>query len=190
MKTFRFMLPAIAALAFAATVSSCSDSKTYAELLQDENHYVNAFLADQRVINVIPADKKFETGPDAPYYRLDDDGNLYMQVVEPGTPGDTVAYNDLVYVRFSRYALSYYDNGELPAAEGNDPVLGGNYSFRFGNYETASSYNLGTGIQTPLSFLPIDARVNLVVKSQYGMPGEMSYVLPYLYSLRYFRPKI
>lgn len=190
MKTLKFILPILATAAAAFVLASCDDHKTYAELLQDENHYVNAFLADQRVIASVPEDKKFETGPEAPYYRIDDDGNLYMQVVDPGTPGDTVAYNDLVYVRFSRYSLASYADGELPSSEGNDPVLGGNYSFRFGNYETASSYNMGSGIQVPLSYLPIDATVNIIIKSQYGMPSEMSYVQPYLYSVRYFRPKI
>ena len=68
----------LAALAFTA----CDDTKSYAELLTDETHYVNAYLANQRVVASIPADTVFETGPDAPYYRLDEDGNLYMQVLD------------------------------------------------------------------------------------------------------------
>lgn len=179
-------------LAFVSAIalSSCSDNKTYAELLTDENHYVNCFLADHRVVNSIPADTVFEYGSDAPYYRLDEDGNLYMQVVNPGTKGEKVKYNDLIYFRFTRYNLAYYDNGELPTAEGNDEVLGGNLSFRYGNYEINSSYSYGQGIQTPLMYLPIDAQVNIVIKSQLGMPSEISYVTPYLYSIRYFKPKI
>ncbi len=173
-----------------AFVSSCSDGKTYAELLTDENHYVNAFLADQRVVNSIPADTVFEYGENAPYYRLDEDGNLYMQVIHPGTPGEKVQYNEVVYFRFTRYNISTYSDGSFGAYDGNDEVLGGNYSFRFGNYELNSSYSFGSGIQTPLQYLPIDAQVNIVIKSQYGMPSEMSNVIPYLYSIRYFKPKI
>lgn len=190
MKTLKYIIPALACAAIGASTVSCEDTKTYAELLQDENHYVNAYLADQRVINSIPEDNKFETGPDAPFYRLDDDGNLYMQVVDPGTPGDTVAYDELVYFRFTRYPLASYSDGEFSSSEGNNPVLGGNYAFRYGNYEFPSSYNFGSGVQTPLQFLPIDAQVNIIIKSQYGMPTEMSYVQPYLYYIRYFRPKI
>lgn len=172
-----------------ATMVSCEDGKTYAELLTDETHAVNKYLADQRVVNGVPADTVFETGEDAPYYRLDEDGNLYMQVLDAGTPGNRVTDNELIYFRFTRYPISTYDDGKFATAEGNDDVLGGNLSFRYGNYELSSSYNYGTGIQTPLAYLPVDCRVNLVVKSSYGMPSEMSSVVPWLYSLRYYRPK-
>lgn len=190
MKTLRAIIPFVACLTVAAAVCSCEDTKTYAELLQEENHYVNNFLANHRVVNVVPADNKFETGPDAPFYRLDDDGNLYMQVVEPGTPGDTVAYDDLIYFRFSRFPLSTYSDEGFTSSEGNDPVLGGNYYFRYGNYNNPSSYSFGEGVQKPLEYVPVDAQINIIIKSQYGMPEEMGYVQPYLYSIRYFRPKI
>ncbi len=190
MKFLKHFGPLAFVAALVLSLSSCDDDKTYAELLTDENKYVNTYLADQHVINGIPADTVFETGPDAPYYRLDDDGNLYMQVVDPGTPGNTVAYNELIYFRYTRYPLSTYTNGEFTASEGNDDVLNGNYSFRYGNFDIASSYNYGSGIQTPLAYLPIDAVVNIIVKSQYGFPGEMANVQPFLYSIRYYRPKI
>lgn len=178
-----------AAVAAATFTSACDDGKTYAELLTEENQTVNRFLADQRVVGEIPPDSVFEIGPDAPYYRLDEDGNLYMQVLEYGTPGNMAESNELLYFRFSRYQLSTYDNGSFASSEGNDDVMNGNYSFRYGNYELSSSYSYGSGIQAPLEFLPVDCRVNIVIKSTYGAPNEMSSVIPYLYSLRYYRPK-
>lgn len=173
----------------AALAGACNDGKTYAELLSDENQTVNRYLADQRVVGSIPPDTVFEVGPDAPYYRLDEDGNLYMQVLEYGTPGNMAKSNELLYFRFSRYQLSDYQNGTFSSSEGNDDVMNGNYSFRYGNYELQSSYSYGAGIQAPLEYLPVDCRVNIVIKSSYGAPGEMSNVVPYLYSLRYYRPK-
>jgi hypothetical protein len=175
----------------AACFSSCSDSKTYAELLTSENHYVNNFLADQRVIDGIPEDTIFITGEDAPYYRVDEDGNLYMQVVNAGTPGNRATSDELIYFRFIRYDLSDYSNGELPAGVGNENYLSyGNLSFRYGNYSLESSYQWGTGIQRPLELLPVDCQVNIVIKSQYGFTDEISYVTPYLYKVSYYRPKI
>lgn len=183
---------ALAALALASSAfTACSDDETYAELLQKENMNVNRFLADHRVINEIPADTVFETGEDAPYYRLDEDGNLYMQVLDAGTKGDTVEYNELIYFRFTRYNIeSYMGDGQFGSSNGNDDVLNGNYSFRFDNYQTNSSYQNGVGVQMPLRYLPVDCEVNIVIKSQYGSPSEMSYVIPFLYNIRYFRPKI
>ncbi|MDE6300417.1 MAG: DUF4827 domain-containing protein [Muribaculaceae bacterium] len=181
----------VTALAIAAAaVTGCSDSKTYAELLNDENAYTNAFLADHRVVNYVPENNEFETGPDAPYYRLDEDGQMYMQVIDAGTPDNMVKADELIYFRYTRYPLSTYSNGEFTYSDGNDDALGGNYSFRYGNYETNSSYSAGPGVQAPLEYLPVDCQVNLVIKSQYGKPGEIANVQPYLYSLRYFRPKI
>ena len=46
---------------------SCSDRKSYAELLADEDYYSNNYLADQRVVSYIPEDSVFESGPDAPF---------------------------------------------------------------------------------------------------------------------------
>ena len=180
---------------------SCNDSKTYAELLTDETHYVNSFLADHCVENEIPTDTIFKTveeyGDKAPYYRIDEEGNLYMQVISVGPKerdgliGGMAEYDDLVYFRFTRYNLAFYKDGKLGNGEGNNGVLGGNYSFRFGNYDLNSSYSFGSGIQAPLEYLPFDSSVNIIIKSQFGMPSEMSYVVPYLYeNVRYYRPTI
>lgn len=177
-------------IASAAVVASCSDDRSYAKLLNTENADVNRFLADQHVINEVPSDSIFESGPNAPYYRLDEDGMLYMQVLDPGTPGNRVKDDEQIYFRFTRYNIASYDNGEFGASEGNDNVLNGNLSFRYNNYQISSSYDFGPGIQKPLSYLPIDCVVNIVIKSQWGMPGEMQYVTPYLYNIRYFRPKL
>ncbi|MCM1032606.1 MAG: DUF4827 domain-containing protein [Odoribacter sp.] len=191
MKYTKALITFIAAVALATGITSCSDDRTYAELLNDENAYVNIFLADQRVINEVPADTVFEYGPDAPFYRLDEDGQLYMQVIDPGTKDNRAKYDEQIYFRFTRYAISTYNDGEFGQQEGNDAVLNGNLSFRYNNYQISSSYDFGAGIQAPLQYLPVDCIVNIVIKSQWGMPDEMSYVQPYLYkNLRYYRPKI
>lgn len=176
----------MAFMALGAT-QACSDKKSYAELLEDENKAVNRFLADQVVIGSKPADNNFETGPDAPFYQIDEDGNLYMKVIKKGT-GKMVEDNQLVYFRFDRYNLSkYVDPDTEMEKEGNsDNLEFGDTSFRYGNTTLESSTAWGTGIQVPLSMLPLGSEIELVVKSQLGFYSEISYVQPFLYHLRYY----
>lgn len=177
----------IALIAAAALMAvSCNDSKSYAELLADEDYYSNNYLADQRVVSYIPEDSVFESGPDAPFYRVDADGMLYMKVLNPGTEGNMVEDNEQIYFRYTRYALAYYSDGQLPVGEGNNISLSPAW-FRFNNYSIQSSYTWGYGIQRPLSFLPVDCEVLMLIKSQMGPTSEQSNVQPYLYRLTYER---
>lgn len=166
--------------------TACDDSESYAELLTKQDHYVNNFLADQRVELEIPADTVFITGEDAPYYRLDEDGTMYMQVLDAGTKGDMVAYDEQIYFRYTRWSLASYSDGKLPTGAGNNITLSPAW-FRYNNYQIQSSYNWGVGVQTPLNYLPIDCVVNIVIKSQNGFTQETSDVRPYLYRLTYER---
>lgn len=166
--------------------AACDDSESYADLLVKQDHYVNNFLADQKVELDIPADTVFLTGPDAPYYRLDEDATMYMQVLDAGTPGNMVTYNEQIFFRYTRYALASYTDGKLPSGSGNNISLNPLW-FRYGNYQIKSSYDYGVGVQTPLQYLPVDCIVNIVIKSQNGFTSETSDVKPYLYRLSYER---
>lgn len=176
--------------ALAIVMSSCNDTKSYAERLVDENKAMNLYLSNCKVENNIPADSIFLEGPEAPFYRLDDEGNVYMQVLRSGDrDGNRATDDQLIYFRFTRYNLLYYYNyGEL-YAEGNATDMNNSpTSFRFNNTNLSSSTQYGTGIQEPLKFLGIDCEVRLIVKSQYGFTSETSQVSPYLYEIRYFKP--
>ncbi len=183
--TYTILLAAVA-----VTASSCSNSKSYANRLVDENKAINLYLSDFKVENSIPADTIFETGADAPFYRLDDEGNLYMQVIRPGDrKNNRVSDDQLIYFRFTRYNLTYLYKYDEMVGEGN--AIDINYSptsFRFNNTTLSSTIQYGTGIQEPLKYLGIDCEVNLIVKSQYGFTSEIANVSPYLYNLRYFVP--
>lgn len=185
MKTLRYIITTIVAFVL-VLLCACSDSKSYADLLHDEDMYVNNYLADQVVYLDIPSDTIFEVGKNAPYYRLDEDGMLYMQVLDAGTPGNTVADNEQIYFRYTRYALAAYKDGKLGQGEGNNITLGAAW-FRYNNYQTQTSYQWGTGVQTPLQYLPVDCKVNIIIKSQLGITSETTEVQPYLWCLTYER---
>lgn len=183
---FLFALTAI------VIMTSCSDSESYAQLLEKERHASNAYLANCRVVNDIPSDTVFEVGIDAPFYRLDPEGNVYMQVLKAGDrKTDKVKDSERIYFRYIRYDLYYwYTYGDM-IGEGNENEM--NLSptyFQYGNFTLTTSAQWGYGIQMPLNFLGVDSEVNLVIKSQYGWSSEISSVRPYLYHVRYFRNQI
>ena len=127
---------------------------------------------------------------DAPYYRLDNDGNVFMQVVKKGD-GEMAQSDQLIYFRFMRYNLINYDGVNTMPGEGNsDYVEGGNMSFRYQNFTLESSSAWGMAIQMPLQYLPLNSEVRLVVKSQYGWTSEISSVQPYLYHIRFYKSQI
>lgn len=193
MKHTNVFMAMAAVLMCVASLASCSSGKSYAQLLNEENMHVNSFLADQRVVGFADRDStfNFEVGVDAPYYQMDEDGNIYMQVLNAGTAHNYADTDQLIYFRFTRYNLEDYDDGALPEGEGNDSDMStGSTSFRFNNFTSSASYQWGEGIQTPLMYLPIDCEVNLVIKSQFGIYSEIANVTPYLYNVRYFKSQI
>lgn len=188
MKLSHFGLLAAAGIASAMTFTGCDSGKSYADLLTEETHAVNYYLSNFRVIDEIPADSVFEYGEDAPYYRIEEDSNLYMQVLNPGTRDNKVEDDELIYFRYTRYNLKYYYDTDLMVGSGNSNNLNIQAtSFRFGNTMLSSASQYGMGIQEPLKFLGVDCEVNLVVKSQLGPTDDIAAVVPYMYNLRYFR---
>lgn len=179
---------ALCAVAFAMISSSCNNTKSYAEYLSDERKAVNSYLSGFRVINSVPEDSVFEYGENAPFYRLDEDGEVFMQVIKPGDrKNNAPAKDQQIYFRFMRTNLLYLWQGYSVTPDGNANDMSYNPTwFRYQNYTLQSSSQYGRGIQMPLDYLGIDCEVNLVIRSQYGLTSEIGEVVPYLYNLRYF----
>lgn len=187
----RFLIPILAFIAL--VLSSCSDSKSYAELLSDETKAVNLFLSQNKVIDEIPdANTVFEVGKDAPFYRLDPDGNVYMQVLSLGN-GEKVEKDARVYFRYTRYNMFYYtvgaDNTLIGVGNADDMTSAPTF-FIFGSQTISQSTQYGEGIQMPLEYLGYNCTVNIVIKSQAGPTADISYVVPYLYTISYYKSMI
>lgn len=175
-------------------ITSCSKTQSYSELLRDEEEAVNWFLAQKNVALEIPSDYKdfvsVETmGEDAPFYKLDADGYVYMQVVKADF-SEMVDEGDLVYFRFNRENISYLYQGIESTISGNgDYLANGATSFIYKNTYLSSTTTWGTGIQMPLTYMGYNSEVNLVLRSYYGFTDEQSTCVPYIINLKYFKPE-
>lgn len=178
----------------ASGLGACSKSQSYSELLREEERAVNRFLSGEKILNEIPADSvSFITGADAPYYRLDEDGYLYMQVVSKGEMSDKVEAGDIVYFRFNRLNLKAEYYGYNPEWQGSQNELSGSAdtscSFVYKNQYLQSTTTWGLGVQWPLKFLGYNSEVNLVLRSYYGFADDQTSCIPYLINIKYFRPE-
>lgn len=187
----KILAPAAFAILALSSLTSCDHSKSYSELLRDEEKAVNAFLAQRQVELQIPGDSiSFKTGEDAPFYKLDEDGYVYMQVIDKGDMNDRVEAEDVVYFRFSRQNINMIYQGEDAPVEGNaNDVSYGSTYFLYQNTTLSNSTSWGTGIQMPLRFFGYGCEVNLVLKSYYGFAADQTYCIPYIINVKYFKPE-
>lgn len=171
-------------------VSSCEEGKSYSELLNEENKAVNWYLAQNRVINEVPSDSIFEVGSEAPFYRMNSDGSVYMRVINTGDMENRPVKGQTVYFRFTRQNIKLLYEG-VDSEEGNNDDMSsalGGLSIIYGNQILPSTTEWGEGIQVPLDYLGYDCEVDLIVKSTEGRSGDISQCLPYIYkSLKFFK---
>ena len=174
-------------------LTACNDDQSYADRLNEERSAVNAYLANHRVVMSVPEDSVFEVGEDAPFYRVDPEGNVYMQVLKAGDRlNDRAKKGDPIYFRYSRYSLSvWYADKRWEVYSGNETSMDAQLcSFTYADYTLPSTSQWGYGLQYPLNFLGVECEVNLIIKSQYGFTSEISYVMPFYYHVRYYRSRI
>lgn len=192
-RTLKILKGALIALGI-FVLSACSKTQSYSELLRDEEHAVNWYLANYNVALEMPEDPEAlitvdNYGEDAPFYKLDPEGYVYMQVVRADY-NDMVSEGDLVYFRFLRESiLDMYNDIETTPMGNLEYLPNGTTSFIYKNTYLSSTTTWGTGIQMPLRYLGYNSEVNLVLKSYYGFTDEQSYCIPYIMNIRYFKPE-
>lgn len=143
--------------------------------------YINQF----KVIDAVPDVKDIQTGSDAPYYKLDAEGKVYMQVLHKGD-GSVPEYGDKINFRFDRYNLIFFlEHGHLGAPSGNASDISFSATSFILNDEDSP---WGSAIQMPLLMgLPLGSEVNLVVASDLGFTNEIANIIPFLYKVRYLQ---
>lgn len=170
------------------TITITQNPCTLEDLKNTEQRAMKKYLSKFDVIDELPSINNIQVGSVAPFYKLNPEGTVYMQVVKMGNASAAIN-GEKIYFRFLRYnLLSYLENGVLPQGQGNanDPTESTKF-FEVGS-EKPSTTQWGTAIQLPIILgLPIDSEVNLVVASEAGPTSEISGVIPFLYNIRYYK---
>lgn len=183
---------AICCLAAIALAPGCSESESYSDLLKDEEKTVNWYLSGENVLLDIPENSDFITGDNAPFYKMNEEGTVYMRVIRKGDMAEDQRpqTGDKVYFRFSRRNLQQLKGGiDAPWAGNSDDLTNalGPTSFIYGNRLASTSAKFGTGVQLPLDYLGYNSEVMLVLKASMGFSEEASACIPFLYKIRYFK---
>ncbi len=175
----------------ASAFASCDDGKSYSDLLNEEEAAVNWYLAQNRVETRIPADSVFEVGPDAPFYRMNSDGTVYMRVLNMGDMDNRPVEGQTVYMRYTLYDINtMHDNNstDLTGSGNAETVISGPSSFVFGNGVLTTTTSKGMGLQVPLNYLGYNCEVDLIVKSTEGPTSAVSECQALLFKgLKYFK---
>lgn len=178
-------------IAGSSILGGCNKGESYADLLKKEEKAVNWYLSGFSVETSIPSDSIFEEGENAPYYKMNSDGTIYMKVLNSGDRNMRPSKGDKVYFRFERMNIrNLYEVGiENWVGNSNDLESGmGSTYFIFDDYTLSSTYQYGQGIQLPMKYLGYNAQVSLILKAQSGFLSEQSSCLPYVMNVRYFKP--
>lgn len=188
MKRNKISISVMIMLLIAGVFCSCKDDKSYTDLLNEEERAVNWYLSGCNIVPYVPADSVFETGENAPYYKMDEDGNVYMQVVNRGNMKSRPEKGNTIYFRVKLKNIKEMWEGLDPAWVGNGLNLSlETSSLIYGNLTLTSSAKWGEGIQVPLEYLGYDCEVNLVVKSRKGYTEYASQCIPLLMNVKYFK---
>ncbi|MCL1942091.1 MAG: DUF4827 domain-containing protein [Candidatus Azobacteroides sp.] len=165
---FIFSLVVIPALWLA-----CKNSKTYAELLKDEQNAISKLIADSGfvVLNYrdYPKDRLFEPNE---FVKLPN--GLYLNVIDSGN-GERIDSFSTVLLRY-RSSRNLFDTLSVP---GNWNSLSP-MEFTYG-LTASSTSGYVEGIATPLSYVGNYAKVKLIIPSSLNSYSIMQSVVPYYY---------
>ena len=193
--TLFFLSILICSIAF----QSCDDSKTYAEMLQDEKDAINAFIKENK-IKVISQSEFYKNDSvtnvnENEYVQLA--SGVYMQIVDKGSENeaDTIKKDDKILVRFMEYNVMDKDTtlSNINVAEVVDEF---NYTvtsssiagiFTQGYMLNVYGKAVPAGWLVPLIYVRDMAHVKIIVPSKMGHETAMQNVTPYFYDIRKYQ---
>lgn len=201
----------LSVIAAGSLFQACDNSKTYAEMLEDEKNAVNKFIKDS-AINVISLEE-FERDTITDLSRNEYvafSNGVYMQIVDRGNaddPEDTFANNYVICARYLEKNIASNEltcfNVVLPEYINASDYYRSPLTFRYVN-ENSSAYGIvlstpldydylwtansyGTAIPggwlLALPYLRDNAHVRLIIPSKMGHSISQQNVIPYYYDI-------
>ena len=201
----------LSVIAAGSLFQACDNSKTYAEMLEDEKNAVNKFIKDS-AINVISLEE-FERDTITDLSRNEYvafSNGVYMQIVDRGNaddPVDTFANNNVICARYLEKNIASNEltcfNVVLPEYINASDYYRSPLTFRYVN-ENSSAYGIvlstpldydylwtansyGTAIPggwlLALPYLRDNAHVRLIIPSKMGHSISQQNVIPYYYDI-------
>ena len=195
----KLVLLFLSLLAFSFAFQACDDSKTYAEMLEEEDDAIAAFIRDND-IQVISQTEFFNNDSTTDvskneYVQLS--SGVYMQIVDKGSDNlaDTVKNNDLILGRFMEYSILDKDTSlsNLNSVETVDEfkytITSSSIAAIFTQGYMYSVYgpSVPAGWLVPLPYVRDMAHVKLIVPSKMGHSTAMQYVYPYFYDIKKYQ---
>ncbi|KAA6326817.1 hypothetical protein EZS27_024125 [termite gut metagenome] len=198
---------------FAGTLFyACDNTKTYAEMLEDEREAIKAFVRENNIAAISQEDfeKDTITNEEKNEYVLFSNG-VYMRIVDRGN-GRAIENRDRVLVRFIEYdimggdttlasnvlnpyeAYSLYPDafyytttsttsyGQFISSGADAAGIGFNMVSYYGS-------SVPAGWLLPLQYIKDGAHVKLIVPSKMGHAVAQEQVAPYFYDIRKFQIK-
>lgn len=201
----KLILLFVALLAIGNAFQSCSNTKTYAEMLQEEKDAINAFIKKQGIQAISKDDfeKDTVTNVELNEYVAFSNG-VYMQIVDRGSLDEADAFvnRDVLTVRFIEHDIIANDtscfNVFIPGFEdysdyNNYPDV---FNYMWDGYNPYGQFIEGSmglvygttdvpgGWLFALKYLRNNAHVRLIVPSKQGHSTAQKYVYPYFYDIR------
>ncbi|KAA6328246.1 hypothetical protein EZS27_022837 [termite gut metagenome] len=190
---------------------ACDNTKTYAEMLEDEKNAIQAFVRENKIRTISQEDFEKDTITHVAIkneYVIFPNG-VYMQIVDRGS-GRPAENRDKILVRFIEYdimgkdttlvsnVLNPYEEYNLyPDAFYYTKTSTISYGQFISNDPAGIGFNMvsyyGTSVPAgwllPLQYVKDGAHVKLIVPSKMGHTVAQEYVTPYFYDIRKFQIK-
>jgi hypothetical protein len=164
--------------AFAACISSCDDSATYAQQLEDEKESIRAFIKDSSIV-VVDTIPSVVPWPDKVFYKTE--SGLFVHVNTVGTFVDTIPTNTLITVRFYEIEMDGeegYTNWKGTA----DPI-----ELYYNNVSSSATYGDCLAWHEGLDYVGDGGEIEMIVPASLGwsMYTEDDELIARYYKLRY-----